>query len=154
MISEEQYLQFSPYFAQEDVEKEDSRLKFLELLITLPQTVKNLLTSTETVEKIIKIGESFELDEFDIEALSLAVRKLATGEVPPVQGTNLIINEVGVPEEKAATIFNSIISEILAPVVKAPKQTPKEPFSRTPERPDLKIDPGTNKNNVVDLRNR
>jgi len=154
MISEEQYLQFSPYFAQEDIETGDGRLKFIELIGVLPQAVKDLLLATETVEKIVKIGEGFKLDEFDTEALSLAVRKLATGEVPVTQGINLIANEVGVPEEKAATLLNSIISEILSPVAKASKQTPKEPFTRMPEKPDLKIDPGINKNNIVDLRNR
>lgn len=168
MISDEQYLQFSPYFAQEDIEKEEDRLKFLQFLGVLPQAVRELLISTETTEKIIKIGEKFGLDEFDVEALSVVVRKLATGEVSIVQGVDLIKNEVSVSEEKASDVLGSIMNEVLSPTVEGIKNVQKERFPdrqnqmtiptqqtpRTQDKPDLKIDPGINKNNVVDLRNR
>ena len=153
MISDEQYLQFNPCFAQEDIEKEENRFKFLQLLNSLPQTVKDLLTSESTTEKIIKIGDRFGLGEFDTEALSLVVRKLATGEVPVTQGVSLMVNETGLPLEKTESILALIINDILAPII--PNiQTPLKPPPKIPDKPDLKIDPEVNRNNVVDLRNR
>lgn len=158
MISDEQYLQFSPYFAFEDIEKEEDRLKFFRLLGTLPQTVKTLITSENTVEKALDISKRFGLDEFDAEALSFVIRKLATGEVSIVQGTDLITTEVGLPQEKAGDLLNLIIGEILAPVM---GNTPETQFMRPPQKtitpapenlsqPEPKItDP-----RVIDLRNR
>ncbi len=154
MISDEQYLQFSPYFAQEDVEKGEDRLKFLRLLSTLPQTVKELLISENTIEKIINIGTIFRLDEFDTEALSFVVRKLATGEVSIVQGIDLITSEIGLTEEKANNLLNSIVKDILTPLTSRSEQASKAPPSKIPERSDLKIGPEVNKNNIIDLRNR
>ena len=155
MISDEQYLQFSPFFAREDIEKEEDRLKFLGLLSTLPQAVRDLLASENTTEKILNISGDFELDEFDTEALSLVVRKLATGEVSIVQGTELVTREVGLPEEKANELLNLIINEILTPVIGNVKRV--APVQKQPERSDLssprsdleKSDP-----RVIDLRNR
>lgn len=157
MISEEQYLQFSPYFAQEDIEKEDERLKFLQLTGRLPQAVKELLTSIETIEKIVNISSTFGLDEFDTEAVSLVVRKLATGEVPIVQGTELIISEAGLPQEKADDLLDSIINEILAPVVgNVQKIQPVRPLKKTtvPVHSLNQTKPETTDSRIVDLRNR
>ena len=64
MISYDQYIQFSPYFAQLDIDKAEDRAEFLKLFETLPKTVRELLVSMETAEKIINIVKTFMLDEF------------------------------------------------------------------------------------------
>src|SRR3989344_4590312 len=100
MISYEIYLQFSPYFAEQDIEEDEERAEFLKLFNGLPQTVKQLITSLDTAEKIINTGKTFGLDEFDTEALSFAVRKVATGEVFIGDGVELIASETGLPPER------------------------------------------------------
>lgn len=175
MISYEQYLQFSPYFAQKDVEKKEDCLKFFKSFDALPQSVKNLLTSLDTTEKIINAGKTFGLDEFDTEATSLAVRKIATGEIFVGDGANFIANETELSRERAKSLIGLIVNEILAPALddikkiqaqKFPEKVtgiseiskPFTPARPTPqkfyEKPDLKIEPEINKNNIVDLRNR
>lgn len=166
MIPDEQYLQFSPYFAQEDVEKEEDRLKFLEILKNLPQKIKDLLISESATEKIVNIGKTFGLDEFDTEALSFAVRKIATGEVFIGDGVELIANETGLPMERAKSVFGLIVNEVFASALEDIKkiQTTKFPqkfgnvsapvrpqtqSSISRPKPDQTADP-----NVIDLRNR
>lgn len=175
MISYLQYLQFSPYFAHEDIEKKEDRLKFFKLLDNSPQKVRELLTSMGTAEKIMNTGKTFGLDEFDTEAVSLVVRKIATGEIFVGDGTDFIVNETELPRERAKSLVSLIVNEILAPALEDIKKIQAQKFpekvtgisetskpfvptrpvpSKLPEKPDLKIEPEINKNNVVDLRNR
>jgi hypothetical protein len=131
MITYHQYLQFSPYFAQQDIEKGEERAEFFKLFNSLPQTVKNLLTSMNTAEKIINGGGTFGLDEFDIEAVSLAIRKIATGEIFVGNGANFIANETELPPERAKSLFSLIVKEVLAPALEDIK---KIQTTRFPER--------------------
>lgn len=175
MISYDQYLQFSPYFAQEDIEKPEDRLNFFKLFDGSTQKIKELLPSMEIAEKIMNIGTTFGLDEFDTEAISLAVRKIAMGEIFVGDGVDFIANETELPRERAKSLVSLIVNEILAPALDDIKKIQSQKFpekvaktSETPkpfipsrpappkfsERPDLKIEPDISKNNIVDLRNR
>lgn len=175
MISYDQYLQFSPYFAQQDIEKAEKRSMFLKSFDILPQKLKDFLAAMDTAEKIMNIGNTFGLDEFDSEAVALAVRKLAMGEISVGNGADFITNETELPRERAKNLLSLLVNEVLVLVLedikkiqsqKFPEKVAKtsenpKPFisakpmpSKLPERPDLKIDPEINKNNVVDLRNR
>lgn len=160
MISDEQYLQFSPLFAQEDIEKEEDRLKFLELLGTLPPAVKTLLTSEDTAEKVINAGKTFKIDEFDTEAVSLVIRKIATGEILINDGADLIAKETELSPERAESLFGLIVSEILAPVMENIKKVQPTKLSQKPIAPPTQNYPGqpepdqTTNPRIVDLRNR
>src|SRR3989344_1746736 len=101
MISYEQYVQFSPYFAQQDIEKGEERNAFFKTLDKLPPKIKDILVSMDTAEKIINIGKAFGLDEFDTEAFSFSIRKIAAGEIFIGDGTEFIAGEGGLPAERA-----------------------------------------------------
>ncbi len=165
MITYEPYLQFSPYFAEQDIEKEEERAKFLKLFNGLPQTVKNALTSLDTAEKIVNIGKTFGLDEFDTETLSFTTRKIATGEVFVGNGTELIAHEVGLPPERAKNLLGLIVNEVFAPALEDIKkiQTAKFPQrfgapvqSQSQVPPPVKQPEPTQSDNpnVINLRNR
>lgn len=169
MISYELYLQFSPYFAQQDIEKNEERAEFLKLFNSLPQTVKNLLTSLDAAEKIINIGKTFGLDEFDTEALSFAIRKIIAGEVFIGNGIELIANETGLPSERAKNLLSLIANEVLAPALEdvkkiqaakfpqrfgsapAPVQTQVKPNLAPARQPEPPQSPNPN---IIDLRNK
>lgn len=168
MISYELYLQFSPYFAQQDIEKEE-RAEFLKLFNGLPQPVKNLLTSLDTAEKIINIGKTFGLDEFDTEALSFAIRKIVAGEVFIGNGVELIAHETSLPSERAKNLLGLLVNEVLAPAIEDVKKVQAEKFPQrvgaTPaptqgqvkpnSAPTKQPEPYQSPNpNVIDLRNK
>lgn len=169
MISYELYLQFSPYFAQQDIKKSGERAKFLKLFNDLPQTVKNMLTSLDTAEKIINIGKTFGLDEFDTEGFSFAVRKIATGETFVGDGVELIVGETGLPTERAKNLLGLVVNEVFSSAledikkiqaakfqqrvgaVSAPVQTQTKPNLAPAKQPEPSQSPNPN---VIDLRNR
>ncbi|MBI2674369.1 MAG: hypothetical protein HYX22_01360 [Candidatus Yanofskybacteria bacterium] len=152
------------------MEKSEERARFLKLFNDSPQMVKNLLTSLDTAEKIINTGKTFELDEFDTEALSFAVRKIAAGEVFIGGGVELIAHGVGLPSERAKNLLGLIVNEVFAPALEDIKkiQTAKFPqrfgapssvaaqTSQTQIRPPVKQpEPAQSDNpNVINLRNR
>lgn len=169
MISYYQYLQFSPYFAQQDVEKTDDRIKFLKSFDALSQTIKDLLTSLETAEKIINTGKTFGLDDYDTEAVSFVIRKITAGEIFVGDGADFIANEAELPLERAKNLLSLIIREIFAPALEDIKkiqstklaqrtgrvstsvQTQAKSNLAPARQPELSQNPNPN---VIDLRNR
>src|SRR3989344_314377 len=149
MISYDQYIQFSPYFAQLDIDKAEDRAEFLKLFETLPKTVKELLVSMETAEKIINIGKTFMLDEFDTEALSFAVRKIVTGEVFIGDGAEFVASEAGLPPERARNLISLMVNEIFHPALEDIKKIQTAKF---PGR--FGVSAQTVNPNVINLRNR
>ena len=165
MITYDQYLQFSPYFAEQDIEKNGERAGFLNLFNGLPQTVKNLVTSLDAAEKIVNIGKTFGLDEFDTEALSFAIRKIATGEVFIGNGVELIAGETGLPLERAKNVLGLIVNEVFAPALEDIKKiqtskfpqrfgVPVQPQSQVPPPVKQPEPPQATNPNVINLRNR
>ena len=170
MISYYQYLQFSPYFAQQDIEKTDDRIKFLKSFDNLPQPIKDLLTSLDTTEKIINTGKTFGLDNYDTEAVSFVVRKIAAGDTFVGEGASLISTETELPLEKAKNLLSLVVREILSPALEDVKkiQTIKFPqrfgtpasvnaqTPQTPTRPPIKQPESIQSHNpnVINLRNR
>lgn len=172
MISYELYLQFSPYFAQQDIEKNEERAEFLKLFNGLPQTVKNLLVSLDVAEKVVNIGKTFGLDEFDTEGLSFAIRKIVAGEVFIGNGVEFIANETGLPNERAKNVLGLIVKEVLSPALEDIKKIQAAKFPQrigtapvpvqtqvksnlTPARqPEPSQTPQSPNPNVIDLRNR
>lgn len=170
MITNEQYIQFAPYFALEDIEDKSERLEFIKLFSSLPQNIKNILISAEITEKIINIGKNFELDEFDIEALSYTIRKLATAEVFIGDGIEFIANKTGLTLEKAKNVLGLIINDIFNPtaledikkiqtlkftnriesaVESKPRQEDQSPIQASTTNTIPKIN-----SNTIDLRNK
>lgn len=164
MISYEQYLQFSPYFAQQDIEKEEGRLRFFKSFDILPQTIKSSITSMDTAEKIMNMGKTFGLDEFDTEALSFAIRKVTAGEVFIGDGVDLIANEAGLPRERAKNLLGLMVNEVLVLALEDIKKIqaakfPQRFVAATPSQVQTSIERSeptrNNANpNVIDLRNK
>lgn len=161
MITYDQYTQFSPYFAQLDVEKAEDRSGFLKLFQTLSKLVKELLVSMETSEKIINIGKTFGLDEFDTEALSFVVRKIVTGEVFIGYGAEFVAREVGLPPERSKSLLSLLVNEIFAPALEDIKEIQTAKFSQQfrvsaqSKTPTKRLEPPqTSNDNVINLRNR
>ena len=165
MITYELYLQFSPYFAEQDIEKDEERFGFLKLFNGLPQTVKTLITSLGTAEKVVNIGKTFGLDEFDTEAFSFAVRKIATGEVFIGDGVALIAGETGLPTERAKSVLGLIVNEVFVPALEDIKKIQTSKFPQrfgAPVQPQTQVQPPvrqpettrTTDPNIINLRNR
>lgn len=160
MIAYPQYLQFSPHFAQLDIEKPEDRVRYLKLYDDLPQKIKDLLVSMVTAEKVMSIGQVYGLDEFDTEAVALAVRKIAVGEIFIGDAARFISNETELPYERAKTLVSSIANEVLAPALDDVKKIQSSKFSQQPQTdgsgtPTKPSQPDQVRNpNTIDLRNR
>lgn len=163
-MSYPQYTQFSPYFAQQDIEKEEERLNFFRSFDVLPQTVKNLITSMDTAEKITNIGTTFGFDEFDTEGLAFAIRKIAAGEIFVGDSVDFIANEIELPRERAEILVSLIVNEVLTPAIDDIKKIQAAKF---PQRTRVAIPPQVQttverseparnnaNSNVIDLRNK
>lgn len=173
MISNFQYLKFGPYFAQQDIEQPENRKIFLQSFDTLPQTIKDLLTSIETAEKIINLGNSFKLDDFDIESVAILARKIATGEIFVGNASEILVTETEIEPSKSKDLVSGLVLEILSPALDDIKKIqsvkftqtgsnalpPKEksrlsPVAPEPVAPRKVVPPQTTNPNVINLRNR
>lgn len=163
MISYEQHLQFSPYFALQDVETADERLGFLKVFDGLPQKIKELLISMDVTEQIMNTGTSFDLDESDIESVSFMVRKIAAGEIFIGDAEVFISDGLEITRERAKNLLGLIVNEVFAPSLEDIKKVQTEKFPQrfgaaeervSPAQYEDNIGTGTANPNVINLRNR
>lgn len=162
MISYEQYLDYSPYFAQVDIEAPSTRAEFLELFNKIPQQAKDFMVSMETAEHIFNLGTSLKLDAYDTEAIAYIIRQIMTGEISLAKATEVVVREIKVSPEDARKILGSCFRDVLTPVVEDIKkiQTLRFPNTSTlPEKQSTANPPRTptpssviNPSNIVDLR--
>lgn len=165
MITTEQYLLFSPYFAAIDTEKKEGRIQFLKVFEKAPQSIRNLITSTETIEKIVSACELFHMDKYDIEGVSYSIRKIALAEIPITTAVRFIASETELSTEQAQNLLGTILRDIFSSAIedikkiqheKYPELVQKSLVSQSKTPPHLKIPaPPTdiNEGNIVDLRN-
>jgi hypothetical protein len=162
MISYEQYLDYSPYFAQIDIEAPSSRAEFLELFNKTPKSVRDLVTSAETAEQIFNLGTIFKLDEYDTEVVAHVIRQIAVGEIPLAEAVKITSKEIKISLDRAREILDSCFRDILTPVVEDIKKIQAVRFSgadiSTKEHtatnmPKIPVSSAAvNPSNVVDLR--
>lgn len=163
MISYEQYLDYSPYFAQIDIEAPSSRAEFLELFSKTPQSVKDFIVSTETAERVFSLGTSLSLDEYDTEAIAYVIRQITIGEIPLTEAVNTVIREIKVSPDVARKILNSCLRDLLTPILEEFKKIQVTRFPESVVQSQNRsvtnsgkasLPAGVNPSNVVDLRSK
>jgi hypothetical protein len=164
MISYEQYIDYSPYFAQIDIEAPSSRAEFLELFNKTPQLIKNWVTSTETAELLLNMGISFKLDEYDTEAIAYVIRQIVVGEIPLIEAPDTIAQEIKISPNTAREILGACLRDILTPVLEEVKKIQAARFPNiTPQTKNQNManlqksfapSADVNPSNIVDLRTK
>lgn len=161
MISYEQYLDYSPYFAQVDIEAPSSRTEFLELINRASPSVKNFIAAMETAEKIFNMGASFMLDEYDTEAVAYVIRQITVGEIPVAKAIDALVREIKVSSDTAREILESCLRDVLTPIIEDVKkiqtlrfQNPQKQDASIMNQKNNPVSVDMNPSNVVDLRHK
>lgn len=145
MISDREYLQFSPYFAQIEIEKKEERSQFLRLFEAASPQTKALLTNPDTTEFITGVARQFRLDEYDTESVSWVFRKALLGQIPQNKVVEILSKETDLDLEAAGRLWTVLDQKFWGP---SPASNMTRP---TPEpRPSSRTD--VNPDNVIDLR--
>lgn len=155
-----EYLQFSPYFTQADVENPDQREQFLASYAEAPQSIKDFLVAEETSEQIQSLAQRFNLDEEETEGVALTVRKIALAEINLQNAESLLLAETNQEGDMLRQILRAILTEVLASVIEDVKNLyrarPIQQPATNPNQPK-KISPAgiesVTSDNVIDLRN-
>jgi hypothetical protein len=150
-MTSDQCLQFSPYYADIDVEDKAGRRKFLSAFQSAPQKLKTYLVSQEIVSYILLIAQRFGLSNYDTEMVSLLVRKIALAEIPLQKASELLSLETGLEDIISKDIISTILRDTLAPVIEEVKNMYKKEEKQTPS-PVLNTPQQLNPKNVVNLR--
>ena len=115
------------------------------------------------------ILKNFNLNKEQISEVTKIIRDILLGDASLNSMPSLISSKLNIDQSTSVQIANKIVNELFGPAIEDIKklQTPKFPEKisspvapmqpltpRIPEKPDLKIEPDINRNNVVDLRNK
>ncbi len=142
---------YSPFRVDAKEMDEAAWENFLGQVDILPESRKEPFFNPDTINLLYDAAEKFDLSEDQIKNLSRIVRDTLLGNLEIDDLASNISGHLDLPPDKSSAIANSLASEIFKskPSVKpSVGLIPPKP----PERPDLKIGPDINKNNVVDLR--
>lgn len=138
-------------------------------VLSLPESIKNILMDSSTAEFIEDgLGPNFNLNRIQITEITRIIRDILLGDLSLNDTTSTISQNLKVSPTVANQIQNKIMNDLFGPAVEDIKKIQKEkpPQSQyiprpapsrppvAPERPDLKIEPDINRNNIVDLRNK
>lgn len=160
---------YSPFRVDAKNSSETSWESFLQKVNNISISTKNILTAEDTVEFVITLAEDFELTDEQSVNLSRIIRDILIGDLVINDLTITIGQKLMLDQDTAKQIGDTIINNLLAPVVEDIKSlqtqrftekisqptVPSEPqMPKIPNRPDLKIEPNINRNNVIDLRNK
>ncbi len=131
--------------------------EFVGQINRLPASSQDILFDANTAYFIKDIALNYELNEDQIKNLSRIVRDTLLGDLALEEMDSNIANKLNVPSDKASDIASLINSELFksqASANPAPSRVlpPIPPTAQS--KPDLKIEPDINRNNVVDLRNK
>lgn len=144
--------------------------EYIRRVSSLPKSVRNILMDTSTAEFIEEnLGPTFNLNNEQKVKITRTIRDILLGDAPLNSMPGLISSKLNIDQSSAVQIANKIVSDLFGPAIEDIKKLQTERFQRgvdkqnisaepqtqkIPEKPDLKIDPGINKNNIVDLRNK
>ncbi|MBI2062575.1 MAG: hypothetical protein HYT64_02715 [Candidatus Yanofskybacteria bacterium] len=160
---------YSPFRVDAKNASEISWESFLQKVNTISVSIKNVLTDANTVEFIITLAEDFELTDNQSANISRIIRDTLVGDLFINDLTVTISQKLILDQDTAKQIRDKIVNNLLAPIIEEVKklQTERSPEKvsrpavipelqtpRIPDRPDLKIEPEINRNNVIDLRNK
>ncbi len=167
---EKKYL--TPYIAWLNVlgNNEGEVSRFIKQVLQLPTSIQGVLRGFSTAEFIEdKLSPQFNLNNQQVNTLTLAVKDLLMGKLHSKNFTSNIQSSLNLGPETSQQIASMLSKELLGPVLEDIKKIQTERFPekisrpvaplrsqtpKVPDRPDLKIEPSVNRNNVVDLRNK
>lgn len=110
------YLDYSPFYAGFDVEKDFVRRDFLNKYAKLPQALKDFLVSDNTAVQIYNLGSSRGLNRSQIIIMSAIIRYVLVGDIYIKEMPKLLISSIAVGEQEANRLFDSLVNQILPPV--------------------------------------
>lgn len=160
---------YSPFRVDAKNTSEASWEIFLQKVNNLSIPVKSVLTGEDTVEFIITLAEDLEFTDEQSANFSRILRDVLVGDLLINNLAITLSKKLDLNQDMAKRIYDHITNNLLNPIAEDIKklQTNKYPGGtsnptispraqppRVPERPDLKIEPEINRNNVVDLRNK
>ncbi len=110
------YLDYSPFYAGFDVEKDYIRKTFLDNYINLPQILRDFMVSEDTASKIYNLGSDNDLNKSQIIIMSAMLRYVLIGDIYIKDMPKLLISSISIGEQGANVIFESLVNQILSPV--------------------------------------
>jgi len=145
--------------------------EYLEKALSVPESIKNILMATSSAEFIENnLGPNFSMNSKQITEITRLIRDILISELFLGDFPMLISKKLNVDMQTADQMARKIATELFAPAIEDIKEFQKQKFvSKTgqfqqPEKqhlssfyqnkPDLKINPEINPNNVIDLRNK
>lgn len=138
-------------------------------VLALPESIKSLLMDSSTAEFIEdNLGQNFKLTREQITEVTRIIRDILLGDISINDMAGKISEKLRVGPTVASEIQSKIINDLFGSAIDDIKKIQKERFPQpqyvprpapfrpptAPDRPDLKIEPNVNRNNVVDLRNK
>ena len=140
-------------------------------VLSLPESIKNILMDSSTAEFIEdNLGQNFDLNRVQIAEITRTIRDVLLGEFSVNNMALVISRNLKIDLTVANQIQDKIVSDLFGPAIEDLRKLQAEKFSentnnsssmplqsstsKIPEKPDLKIAPGINRNNIVDLRNK
>mgnify|MGYP001599050024 FL=1 len=139
-------------------------------VLSLPESIRNILMDSSTAEFIEdNLGPNFDLSRVQITEITRIIRDVLLGEFSVNNMALVISRNLKIDLTVANQIQSKVTNDLFGPVIEDIKnlqtQKPQEreygmvvppilQVPRTPDKPDLKIDPSINRNNIVDLRNK
>ncbi len=127
---------------------------------SLPELIKNILMDSSTAEFIEEnLGPNFNLTPEQKIEITRIIRDVLLGDLFIGEMLQNISDRMKLLPDEARKLGNLIVSELFGPAIEDIKKMQIEKFPEKinrpiPEKPDLKIEPDINKNNIVDLRNK
>ena len=139
-------------------------------VLSLPESIKNILMDSSTAEFIEdNLSQNFDLNRVQIIEITRIIRDVLLGEFSVNNMALVISRNLKIDLTVANQIQDKIVSDLFGPVIEdikklQGKRPPEKIYSpvvpnrsqvpKISERPDLKIAPSINRNNIVDLRNK
>ncbi len=133
---------------------------YTKIVLSLPESIKNILMDFSTAEFIEEnLGSSFNLTSEQKTEITRIIRDVLLGDLFIGEMAQSVSIKAKLDPDEAKKIKDSIVSVLFKPAAEDIKKLQTERFPEKinkpiPEKPDLKIEPDINRNNVVNLRNK
>jgi len=135
--------------------------EYFKRVSSLSGPIKDLMANPSTADFIEEnLGPSFGLTPEQKTEITRIIRDVLLGDLFIGEMTQEISSRTRLAPDEAKKNVNLIISELFQPAIEDIKKLQAQKFPEkinkpaVSEKPDLKIEPDINRNNIVDLRNK